>query len=134
MAKILGLAEIVILVHDLEKSLNFYRDLLGLTPLPTPDQRGAVFLEVGPQAVACPQQVILVPLPEGTPAFPSERSERVMHHFGLEVSQDDFDAERERLEGMGMNVRYGEHPFLQLRGMYIDDPDGNEVEIISRRP
>jgi len=33
-----------------------------------------------------------------------------------------------------MELRFGEHPFLPLRGMYLDDPDGNEVEIISARP
>jgi catechol 2,3-dioxygenase-like lactoylglutathione lyase family enzyme len=134
MAKILGLAEIVIWAHDMEKSLEFYRETLGLTPMFPPDIRGAIFLQAGPEVVACPQHLVLVPLPESAPAFPSERTERVMHHFGVEVSQEDFDAERTRLQGMGVDVRFGEHPFLQLRGMYIDDPDSNEVEIISRRP
>ena len=56
-----------------------------------------------------------------------------MHHLGLEVGEEDFEAERKRLEGLGFDVRYGEHPFLPLKGMYIDDPDGNEVELISAR-
>ncbi len=134
MSKIRGLAEVVIWVHDMEKSLGFYRDMLGLTQMSTPDMRGAIFLQAGPEVVDCPQQLVLAPLPAGAPAFPAERSERTLHHFGLEVSQEDFDTERKRLEGMGIDVRFGEHPFLQLRGMYLDDPDGNEVEIISRRP
>ncbi len=133
MSKIRGLAEIVILVHDMERSLRFYRDTLGLTVMSTPDMRGAMFLQAGPEVVACPQQLVLVPLPDGAPAFPIERSQRPMHHFGIEVSQEDFDTERKRLEGLGIEVRLGEHPFLQLRGMYLDDPDGNEVEVISRR-
>jgi catechol 2,3-dioxygenase-like lactoylglutathione lyase family enzyme len=133
MSKIKGLAEIVIWVHDMEKSLDFYRDTLGLTQMSTPDMRGAIFLQAGPEILSCPQQLVLIPLPAGSPAFPSERSERTMHHLGLEVSQEDFDSERTRLEGLGMQPRFGEHPFLQLRGMYLDDPDGNEVEIISRR-
>jgi len=57
-----------------------------------------------------------------------------MHHFGIEVASQDFEPERRRLEGLGMELRFGEHPFLPLRGMYLDDPDGNEVEIISARP
>ncbi|MGH8245622.1 MAG: VOC family protein [Gammaproteobacteria bacterium] len=134
MSKIRGLAEIVIWTHDMEKSLNFYRDVLGLEPMFLPDIRGAVFLQAGPEVVDCPQHVVLVPLPEGAPAFPSERSLRTMHHLGLEMSQEDWDSERNRLEGMGIDLRYGEHPYLPLRGMYLDDPDGNEVEIISRRP
>jgi hypothetical protein len=31
---------------------------------------------------------------------------------------------------MGFAVRFGEHPFLPLKGMYVDDPDGNEVELM----
>jgi len=134
MSKIRGLAEIVIWVHDMEKSLDFYRDTLGLTQMSTPDMRGAIFLQAGPEILSCPQQLVLVPLPAGSPAFPSERSKRPMHHLGLEVSEEDFDTERARLEGLGIQPRFGEHPFLQLRGMYLDDPDGNEVEIISLRP
>ena len=83
--------------------------------------------------MACPQQLVLVPLPEGAPPFPSERSQRPMHHLGLEVVPEDFETERARMEGQGMQPRFGEHPFLPLKGMYVDDPDGNEVEIIARR-
>lgn len=131
MTKIRGLAEIVILVHDMEKSLQFYGDVLGLTDMSPPDMRGAVFLHVGPQAVSCPQQIVLVPLPAGAPPFPSERSERILHHLGVEIAREDYESERERLQGLGYDVRLGEHPFLPLRGMYIDDPDGNEVELIA---
>jgi hypothetical protein len=31
------------------------------------------------------------------------------------------------------DVRLGEHPFLPVRGMYIDDPDGNEVDLIATK-
>jgi catechol 2,3-dioxygenase-like lactoylglutathione lyase family enzyme len=97
------------------------------------DQRGAIFLQVGPEVMNCPQQLVLAPLPAGSPDFPSDKTKRTMHHFGVEIAPEDFDSERKRLEGMGFEVRYGEHPFLALKGMYIDDPDGNEVEIISAR-
>lgn|SRR5574341_967203 len=134
MSKIRGLGEIVLWVHDMEKSLGFYRDLLGLTQMSTPDMRGAIFLQAGPEVVHCPQQVVLIPLPVGSEVFPSERSKRTMHHLGLEIAPEAFDAEQARLKAAGFDVRYGEHPFLQLRGMYIDDPDGNEVELIAKRP
>ena len=41
MSKVRGLAEIVIWVHDMDKSLDFYRDGLGLTQMSTPDMRGS---------------------------------------------------------------------------------------------
>jgi len=34
---------------------------------------------------------------------------------------------------LGFDVRLGEHPFLPLKGMYLDDPDGNEVELIAMK-
>jgi catechol 2,3-dioxygenase-like lactoylglutathione lyase family enzyme len=133
MTKIRGLGEVVIWVHDMDKALHFYSEVLGLEIMSPPDFRGAIFLQAGQPAVACPQQIVLVPLPAGAPAFPGDRKERTLHHIGLEVAPEDFDGERSRLEGLGFEVRYGEHPFLPLKGMYIDDPDGNEVELISAR-
>ena len=133
MAKIRGLTEVVISVHDMEKSLNFYRDILGLMVMSPPDFRGAVFLRVSQEPDTVPQQLVLVPLPEGTDAFPTERVRRPLHHLGIEVAREDFENERERLQGLGFDVRFGEHPFLPLKGMYLDDPDGNEVELIAMK-
>src|SRR5574341_745746 len=118
MTKIRGLAEIVIWVHDMDKALRFYGEVLGLEPLFPPDPRGAVFIKAGQAAVTCPQQLVLVPLPADAPEFPDDRSRRNMHHFGVEIDASDFEAERKRLEGLGYEVRYGEHPFLPLKGMY----------------
>lgn len=134
MPTIRGITEVVLLVRDVERSLAFYRDLLGLEVMAQPDSRGAVFLYVGKQAKGVPQQVVLVPLPPDAPGPPSERMQRPLHHMGIEVAADEFDRERERLQGLGYDVRYGEHPYQPLRGLYIDDPDGNEVELIAPRP
>lgn len=34
----------------------------------------------------------------------------------------------------GYHPRDGKHPVLASRTMYVDDPDGNEVEFIYRAP
>lgn len=133
MTSVRGLGEIVLFVKDMERSLKFYRDALGLAVMAQPDARGAVFLQAGPPNPSCPQQIVLVPLPAGEPGAPPERAKRALHHIGLEIAAEDFESERLRLEGLGYEVRVGEHPFLPLRGMYIDDPDGNEVELIAAK-
>ena len=130
MSKIRGLTEVVIWVHDIEKSLHFYRDVLGLTVMSPPDFRGAVFLQAGQPAVIVPQQIVLVPLPQGASAFPADRTRRPLHHIGIEMAPEDFETERDRFKSLGFDVRFGDHPFLPLKGMYLDDPDGNEVELI----
>ena len=133
MSAIRGLTELVIWVRDMETALGFYRDALGLTVMSPPDFRGAVFLRAGQSQAGAPQQIVLVPLPEGAPAFPGERTQRPLHHIGIEVAPEDFDAESDRLRSLGLEVRFGEHPFLALKGMYVDDPDGNEVELIASK-
>ena len=130
MVKIRGLTELVIWVRDMEKALHFYRDVLSLTVMSPPDFRGAIFLQVG-ESAGIPQQIVLVPLPADAPGASAERTQRALHHLGVELAPQEFERERERLESLGFEVRFGEHPFLPLRGMYIDVPDGNEVELIA---
>jgi len=130
MAEILGLAEIVLSVQDLPKSLAFYRDLLGFEVI-SPPELPAVFLRVGRARDGVPHQIVLVPQPNGA-SLPGQPVRRNLHHMGLEVAADALQAERERIEKQGIPTRSGVHPFLPVQAFYIDDPDGNEVEIVAR--
>jgi catechol 2,3-dioxygenase len=129
MSGIRGLAEVVLVVQDLERSVTFYRDLLGLTVI-SPPGLPAVFLRVGEERAGVPQQIVLVP--GGAAGAAASKADRVLHHIGLEVAPDQYDAERERLAAAGLDVRDGAHPFLSVEAFYIDDPDGNEVELVRR--
>ena len=131
MTGIRGLAEVVLVVQDLERSLAFYRDLLGLTVI-SPPTLPAVFLRVGEEREGVPQQIVLVPRGAGAAREAADTTERVLHHIGLEVAPDRYDAERARLAAAGLNVRDGAHPFLAVEAFYVDDPDGNEVELVRR--
>jgi catechol 2,3-dioxygenase-like lactoylglutathione lyase family enzyme len=73
--------------------------------------------------------IVLVPLPPD--AAPFERP-RTLHHLALEVRADDFDAMHAHLDKLGFSIRSGQHPVIPSRTLYVDDPDGNEVEIICR--
>ena len=124
MTKIKGIAEIVLNVRDVGASLKFYQDVLGLKVIGRP---GPVFLKAGDPAVEIPQMVVLFPLPPDANEF---KGPRTLHHLALELAPEDFDAEEKRLKELGYEVRYGEHPVVPSRTMYVDDPDGNEVEFI----
>jgi catechol 2,3-dioxygenase len=132
MAAIRGLAEVVLLVRDLDKSLAFYRDILGLTVISPPEMKPAAFLEVGTSHGGVPQQIVLVRRPADAPALP-DRMQRGLHHIGIEIEPGALEGERERLQSLGFEVRTGEHPFLPVEAIYIDDPDGNEVELVAAR-
>ena len=123
-----GLAEVVLNVHDMARSLAFYRDLLGLTVISPPERTNPVFLRAGAATAALPALVVLVQLPPDAPAFAPPRT---LHHLALAVAADTFDAALGALTRRGFAVRTGQHPVLPSRTMYVDDPDGNEVELIA---
>lgn len=129
-AAIRGLIEIVLVVEDIERSLAFYRDTLGLETI-SPAAVPVKFLRVGAARDGVPQQVVLIPRPMAAEQ-PLARSRR-LHHIGLEVAPEDFAAERERLASLGFEIRGGTHPFLPVDAFYLDDPDGNEIEIAAWR-
>jgi catechol 2,3-dioxygenase-like lactoylglutathione lyase family enzyme len=129
MTRIRGIAEIVLHVSDLDAALDFYRDLLGLPVISPPDFPGPVFLQAGPGQAGIPQMIVLVRLPADARPFqpPSH-----LHHLALEVVPEDFDAVQSSFSERGMDIRTGRHPIIPSRTIYVDDPDGNEVEIICR--
>lgn len=132
MSSIRGLAELVLWVHDLERSVRFYRDTVGLNVISPPHLKNAIFLQVDQSTSGVPQQIVLVQLPADALPLPVEKTKRALHHIGIEIVSEDFDKERERLERLGLALRFGEHPFLPVRAIYLDDPDGNEVELVAR--
>jgi len=130
MSEVVGIAEIVLWTADKEKALRFYRDLLGLKVI-SPPHLPNVFLKVGEGNAGIPQMLVLVPKPAEIKAKPSGYQ---LHHLALELPEDRFDAQHDALVVAGYRPRGGKHPVLASRTMYVDDPDGNEVEFICRAP
>ncbi|MCU0493580.1 MAG: VOC family protein [Chloroflexaceae bacterium] len=128
MSYIVGIAEIVLWTADKEQALAFYRDLLGLEVI-SPPTLPNVFLKVGEGNAGIPQMLVLVPKNEEVKAKPSGYQ---LHHLALTLPEAAFDAQAEALRAAGFQPRGGKHPVLASRTMYVDDPDGNEVEFICR--
>jgi catechol-2,3-dioxygenase len=128
MIEIDGLAEVVLNVRDLSRSLEFYSTLLGLERISHEGQSGPVFLRAGRATQSVPSLLVLVPLPPGSGAFTDPRT---LHHLALTVPDAAFEPARTTFLNAGLEVRDGKHPVLAVRTMYVTDPDGNEVELIS---
>src|SRR5260370_34549947 len=124
MKYIVGISEIVLWTADKERSLAFYRDLLGMEVI-SPPTLPNVFLKVGEGNAGIPQMIVLVPKTEEVKARPSGYQ---LHHMALELPEDEFDTQHTALVAAGYAPRPGIHPVLASRTMYVDDPDGNEVE------
>jgi len=126
-----GLAEIVLWVRDMERALHFYRDLFGLEII-SPAELPNKFLKAGEGADGVPEMIVLIPHPDKTSEFPREKPKRALHHLAFRVDPSAYEKLRERFEAAGIEVRGGVHPVLKgVRTFYVDDPEGNEVEIIA---
>jgi catechol 2,3-dioxygenase-like lactoylglutathione lyase family enzyme len=126
-----GLAEIVLWARDMDAALHFYRDLFGLELISPPELPNR-FLRAGEGADGVPEMIVLVPHPDPASAFPREKGKRVLHHLAFRVEESAYDQLKDRLAAEGLEVRSGIHPVLKgVRTFYVDDPDGNEVEVIA---
>lgn len=120
MFKVLGIDHVVLRIHDLERSLGFYRDLLGLH---IEREQASIHLT---QLRAGRSLIDLVPGEAGADGAPN------VDHFALEIQPFDEQQLREYFTSRGVTVlesglRYGaggEGPSI-----YILDPDGNKVEL-----
>jgi catechol 2,3-dioxygenase-like lactoylglutathione lyase family enzyme len=129
---VVGLAEITLWSRDLDKSLAFYCDIFGLEPMDQPPGVKPRFLRAAAGADGVPQMIVLVPHPDPSGAFPSEKPMRTLHHLAFAVSRDSYQQLQERCRAAGLEIRNGIHPVLTgVQTIYVDDPDGNEVEVIS---
>ncbi len=129
-----GLAEVVLWVGDMEAALRFYRDLFGfavISPAGLPNK----FLQVGEGADGVPEMIVLVPHPDRAREFSRDKLKRVLHHIAVRLPADQYSSLADRFRAAGLEVRGGVHPVLKgVRTFYVDDPDGNEVEIIAHDP
>ena len=131
MSGVAGLAEIVLWVRDIDAALHFYRDMFGLEIISPPELPNK-FLRAGGGASGVPEMIVLVPHPDPSIEFPREKPKRVLHHLAFRVDGSAYEGLQERFTSAGVQVRSGVHPVLKgVRTFYVDDPDGNEVEVIA---
>lgn len=127
MTHLVGISEIVLWTAHIEKALAFYQDLLGLE-LISPPHMPNKFLKVGEGHAGIPQMIVLVPKSEEIKGHPAGHQ---LHHLAFQLPADQFDTQHAQLVAAGYTPRPGIHPILPSRTLYIDDPDGNEIEFIA---
>lgn len=129
MPKVQSIAEIVLNCHNQAATRAFYEEIFGLEFMGKPSDPGPVFLKVAGEEGRIPQMIVLVPLPPGNDAFSRPRA---LHHLAFEVTPEIYGQIEADLRERGLEVRGGIHPIIPSRTLYVDDPEGNEVEIICR--
>jgi catechol 2,3-dioxygenase-like lactoylglutathione lyase family enzyme len=115
-----GVSELVLEVVDLEAAERFYADVLGLPVVDRWPDREAIWVMAGDRTrigLWRPQ----VGLAGGRGG---------LHvHFAMKIAEEDYDAAVARLRELGQSVREIEFSNGYGRAAYVDDPDGNVVEL-----
>ena len=134
---------------DMERSLEFYRDLLGLKEernqilegefiselVGYPDARLHI-IYLGSGDMRHSVELIQYLNPPGTAAAMPERHQVGASHLGVIV--DDLDAFYVELSGQGVRfvsppaIRPGAVYPMASKGCYMQDPDGNWLELLER--
>jgi catechol 2,3-dioxygenase-like lactoylglutathione lyase family enzyme len=136
MLKIANMDHIVLNVSDIDRSLHFYGDILGLAPERVDEYRSGA---VGFPSVRINEHTII-------DLFPPERQTKVageglaenLNHLCLCTENEDMDAVAEYLKGHGLEIETGPIKRWGARGngtsVYFRDPDHNLVEVRTYAP
>jgi len=131
MSRVEGLAEIVLWVADIEGSVEFYRKWFGLEVMSPAEMPNKFLMVAKPGGI--PELIVLIPHPHPDSYFPThrEKEKRILHHLAFRVGKREYGELESAFLEAGIEVRHGVHPVLKnVRTFYVDDPDGNEIEVI----
>ena len=133
--RVKDLGHVVLYVRSLERSVAFYRDVLGFRQIaPVPSGAGATTLSFPAAAFSSASgrthhELLLIEVGQDAEAQP--RGRRVgLYHIGLKVGDSD-DELRDALAGLheaGVTIT-GASDHTVSHSLYILDPDGNELEL-----
>ena len=118
------LGHVVLYVKDLNRSLAFYRDLLGFQEVGRAFGGAAAALTSG----RTHHELLLIEVGD-VPGPPSGRR-LGLYHIGIKVgdSLEDLRSAKRELEHAGVTIAgMSDHTISQ--SLYLADPDGNEVEL-----
>jgi catechol-2,3-dioxygenase len=127
-APAIGLFEMVLEVADLVASERFYAHDIGLPVVERwEDERKAIWLGLGNQAF-----LGLWPVETGGAAAIHNGRGGSHVHFAVRVPIGTLDGMQARLEALGHQVEDGWDFGRGNKAIYLDDPDGNVVELTER--
>ncbi len=118
------LGHVVFYVKDLERSLGFYRNLLGFKEV------GRIFNGAAAALTSGRTHHELLLIAVGDAPGPPAGRRRGLYHIGIKVgdSLDELRQAKRELDGAGIPID-GMSDHTVSQSLYLKDPDGNEVEL-----
>lgn len=120
------LGHIVLYVSDIDRSVAFYRDVIGFNMVLGGESGMSVAMFSSGRTH---HELLLIQVGNGAKPIPSGR--RVgMYHFGLKVgdTDDELRAVLAHIQAAGVQLA-GASDHTVTHSLYLFDPDGNELEL-----
>ena len=130
--KIKALGEVALRVDDLERMQEFYEKVLGLELLRRFPK--SAFFKIAEGYAGHTQVLALFDRKDEAGYTGLNAAQTTVDHIAFNIDLSNFEAEKQRLEGLGLKVRTAEHEWVHWRSMYMFDPEGNEVELVCYDP
>jgi len=119
-------------VKDLDAMRKFYEEVVGLEVLRRDES--FVFFKIAEGYGGHSQNLALFDATNRvfleSKSLELSPEQTTLHHIALNISLDDYDTEKRRLEGLGLKVQATEHAWLHVRSLYFADPEGNLLELV----
>ncbi len=134
-----ALGETVLRECDLDRMQAFYEEVIGL-PVPRRfDKEGMVFFRIAEDYGG--HTTILALFPDTWPsnmaghAWSGQAPESTtLHHFALTIPLAEQESAAAGFAARGIPFTLAEHPWVGWRSIYVKDPEGNVVELVSFDP
>src|SRR3990170_2090924 len=127
-----GLGEVSIRVRDLDAMHKFYEEVVG--PEVLRRDESFEFFKIAEGYGGHTQNLALFEVTNRilleTKSEQLSSDQTTLHHIALNVSLEDFESEKMRLEGLGLKVDATVREWLHVRSLYFSDPEGNLLEFV----
>lgn len=125
-----ALGEIAIRTRDMPAMVAFYRDILGLELLQSRDDGQIVFFRIA-DGFAGHTAVLALFAEAAAEVVAGREGQSSLHHLALSLPRTEQGAAEAWFERQGLPCRISEFPWIGWRGIFVDDPDGNTVELVA---
>lgn len=116
--------ETCLYIHDLEKALKFYHDILGL-PVINYLKDKHLFLRVGSSVLLC-----FNPDDSKKKTSPPPHYGGGKQHFAFEVSMAEYEASKREILSRGIPLTDEVEWKSGKKSFYFEDPEGNVLEVV----
>jgi catechol 2,3-dioxygenase-like lactoylglutathione lyase family enzyme len=126
--KVRGLGEVALRVEHLDDMQKFYEEVIGLelmTRFPT-----VAFFRIARGYGGHTQVLALFDRRDSAGYGGISAEKTTVDHLAFEIDLADYEHERRRLEQFGLKVIAEEHRWVHWRSLYVNDPEGNLVELV----